>query len=228
MKHETFPDVIDVLLPVVGCSQKFPVRRVFCVGRNYAAHSLEMGHDPKREEPFFFEKSPHNLNTSGLFEYPEVSNDVHHEVELAVALRSGGRSMSVDHAEASIFGYATAIDMTLRDFQAEAKKKGRPWTFAKSFDGSAPIGPLFPARSVTSPLTGRLKLSVNKTVRQSGDLDQMIWTVPHLISKLSNFFELAGGDVLLTGTPAGVGPIKRGDTMTAQIAHMSELIVAVV
>ncbi len=215
-------------LPVLGRDASFPVHRVYCIGRNYADHAVEMGHDPDREPPFFFLKNPDNLDPSGSFPYPPESSDVHHEVELAVALGKGGVDLAVADAAACVYGYAVALDMTRRDLQAEAKRLARPWEIAKAFERSAPIGPIVPAAD-TGPLDrGGVTLAVNGAVRQSGDLDQMIWKVPEMIAHLSRFFTLVPGDVILTGTPAGVGAVVRGDVMEARIATLPPLVVTVV
>ncbi|MFT3974660.1 MAG: fumarylacetoacetate hydrolase family protein [Amaricoccus sp.] len=213
-------------LPVQG-GGRFPVRRVYCIGRNYAAHAVEMGHDPNREPPFFFQKNPDNLDPSGSFPYPGQSADVHHEVELAVALGQGGADIPLESALAHVWGYAVALDMTRRDVQDEAKRLKRPWDTSKAFEHSAPIGPLVPAAGF-DPSKGAISLAVNDEVRQSGDLDQMIWKVPEMIAYLSTWFTLAPGDVILSGTPAGVGPVVRGDRMAARIAGLPPLDVRVV
>ena len=214
-------------IPVVGGGQ-FPVRRVYCIGRNYAAHAIEMGHDPDREAPFFFQKNAENLDTSGEFPYPPKSADVHHEVELLVALKSGGRNIPVDSAMEHVWGHAVALDMTRRDLQGAAKQQGRPWEIGKAFERSAPVGPLYPV-SATGPLAdGRIELMVNGAVTQQGNLNQMIWKVPEMISYLSEYFELAAGDVILSGTPSGVGPVRRGDRMEATIEGLGSLAVTVV
>ena len=216
-----------IALPVAGNSARFPVRRVYCIGRNYAAHAREMGHDPTREAPFFFQKNAGNL-TAGDFPYPSESADVHHEVELLVALGSGGVSIAVDQALSCVWGYGIALDMTRRDRQAEAKAAGRPWEVGKAFEHSAPCGPLHAVATVGHPSAGRIALSVNGQARQSGDLAQMIWSVPEIIGTLSRYFTLAAGDVILTGTPEGVGPVVRGDVMEASIAGLGALSVRVV
>lgn len=214
-------------IPVVGGGQ-FPVRRVYCIGRNYAAHAIEMGHDPDREAPFFFQKNAENLDPSGEFPYPPKSADVHHEVELLVALKSGGRNIPVDSAMEHVWGHAVALDMTRRDLQGAAKQQGRPWEIGKAFERSAPVGPLYPV-SATGPLAdGRIELMVNGAVTQQGNLNQMIWKVPEMISYLSEYFELAAGDVILSGTPSGVGPVRRGDRMEATIEGLGSLAVTVV
>ena len=214
-------------IPVVGGGQ-FPVRRVYCIGRNYAAHAIEMGHDPDREAPFFFQKNAENLDPSSEFPYPPKSADVHHEVELLVALKSGGRNIPVDSAMEHVWGHAVALDMTRRDLQGAAKQQGRPWEIGKAFERSAPVGPLYPV-SATGPLAdGRIELMVNGAVTQQGNLNQMIWKVPEMISYLSEYFELAAGDVILSGTPSGVGPVRRGDRMEATIEGLGSLAVTVV
>ena len=217
-----------VALPVVGQSALFPVRRVYCIGRNYAAHAREMGHDPAREAPFFFQKNAGNLLAGQDFPYPAESRDVHHEVELLVALGSGGASISMDDAQACVWGYGIALDMTRRDRQAEAKAAGRPWEVGKAFEHAAPTGPLHAVASVGYLAAGRIALSVNGTQRQAGDLSQMIWSVPEIIAVLSRYFTLAAGDVILTGTPEGVSPVQRGDMMQASIAGLGSLSVRVV
>lgn len=218
---------VPVTLPVEG-GGRFPVRRVYCIGRNYAAHAREMGHDPDREPPFFFAKNPDNLDPSGAFPYPSASADVHHEVELAVALGAGGTDIAPERALDHVWGYAVALDMTRRDLQAAAKEAGRPWEVGKAFERSAPIGPLVPAARIGHPARGRIELRVNGTLRQEGDLDQMIWTVPEIIAALSRFFALAPGDVILSGTPAGVGAVARGDRLEAAVEGVGTLCVQVV
>jgi fumarylpyruvate hydrolase len=217
-----------VALPVAGATARFPVRRVYCIGRNYAAHAVEMGGDPDREPPFFFQKNPHNLDPSGEFPYPTHSSDVHHEVEMAVALISGGTNIPLDQALGHVFGYGVSIDMTRRDRQGEAKKAGRPWEIGKAFERSAPVGPIHTATEIGHPDQGRIELKVNGETRQEGDLNQMIWKVPEMISHLSEYFELAPGDVILSGTPAGVGPVVKGDRMEASIEGLGSISVAVV
>jgi fumarylpyruvate hydrolase len=206
----------------------FPVRRVYCIGRNYAAHAVEMGHDPNRESPFFFQKNPNNLDASGEFPYPPHSSDVHHEVELVVALKSGGTNISIDTALDHVWGYAVSLDMTRRDLQGEAKKAGRPWEIGKAFERSGPVGLLKPVSEVGHLPDGRIELKVNGEVRQEGDLNQMIWKVPEMISFLSEYFELQAGDIIMSGTPSGVGPVQRGDVMEATIDGLGSLTVKTV
>ncbi|MBA4352538.1 MAG: 5-carboxymethyl-2-hydroxymuconate isomerase [Rhodobacter sp.] len=214
-------------IPVSG-GGAFPVRRVYCIGRNYAAHAVEMGHDPDREPPFFFQKNPNNLDASGNFPYPPHSSDVHHEVELLVALKSGGTNIPLDQALSHVFGYGVCLDMTRRDLQGEAKKMGRPWEIGKAFELSGPVGPVLPVAEVGHPDQGRVALSVNGALRQEGDLNQMIWKVPEMISYLSEYFELQAGDVIMAGTPSGVGAVVRGDVMEAVIEGVGTLKVKVV
>ena len=214
------------MIPVEG-GGVFPVRRVYCIGRNYAAHAIEMGHDPDREPPFFFQKNPDSLDASGEMPYPVGTSDLHHEIEMMVALKSGGRDIALEDALSHVWGYGVALDMTRRDLQGEAKKLGRPWEIGKSFEHSAPISPLLPVTQVGHPSTGEITLHVNGALRQEGDLAQMIWKTPEIIRYLSQYFELAAGDVILTGTPAGVGPVARGDVMEGKVAGLGTLRVRV-
>lgn len=214
-------------IPVSG-GGAFPVRRVYCIGRNYAAHAVEMGHDPDREAPFFFQKNPDNLDPSGEFPYPPHSNDVHHEVELIVALKSGGTNIPLDKALDHVWGYAVCLDMTRRDLQGEAKKAGRPWEIGKAFERSGPVGPLVPVSRTGHLSQGRVELKVNGAVKQEGDLNQMIWKVPEMISYLSEYFELKAGDIIMSGTPSGVGAVVKGDVMEATIEGIGSLTVKVV
>ncbi|PTE21151.1 5-carboxymethyl-2-hydroxymuconate isomerase [Cereibacter changlensis JA139] len=228
MTTYVFPPSDIPSLPIEGSGQRFPVRRVYCIGRNYAAHAIEMGGDPTREQPFFFQKNPDNLDASGEFPYPDHCNDLHHEIEMVVALHSGGRNIPVDRALEHVWGYGVGLDMTRRDLQDVAKKAGRPWEIAKAFERSAPVGPLQPVTEVGHPDAGRIELTVNGEVRQTGDLNQLIWKVPEMISYLSDYFELAAGDVIMTGTPSGVGPVQRGDVMEASVQGLGSLTVTVV
>lgn len=215
-----------VAIPVAG-GGAFPVRRVYCIGRNYAAHAVEMGHDPDREPPFFFQKNPDDLNTTGEFPYPPRSNDVHHEAEVAVFLKSGGTDIALKDALDHVYGYALSLDMTRRDLQGVAKKMGRPWEIGKAFAASAPVGPIHKVEEVGHLSEGKLVLKVNGEVKQEGDLNQMIWKVPEMISYLSEYYTLAPGDVILSGTPAGVGPVSKGDEMTISVEGLGEMTVKV-
>jgi fumarylpyruvate hydrolase len=218
-----------VLLPVASTERAFPVRRVYCVGRNYAAHAIEMGHDPDREAPFFFQKNPDNLLLQGTdFPYPPLSLDVHHEVELVVALQKGGNDIATGDALDCVYGYAVGIDFTRRDLQAAAKAAGKPWTAAKAFEHSAPVSEIVPAEIIGHPANGNIWLTVNGERKQQGDLNQMIWKVPEIIAELSTFFTLAAGDVIMTGTPSGVGSVSRGDVISCGIDGVATLTVTVI
>jgi fumarylpyruvate hydrolase len=217
-----------VSLPVLGSTATFPVRRVYCIGRNYAAHAIEMGHDPDREPPFFFQKNPDNLDTSGEFPYPPKTSDVHFEIEMAVMLKTGGNNIAIEDALSHVYGYALSLDMTRRDLQGAQKKMGRPWEIGKAFERSAPVGPIHTVESVGHLDQGLVQLKVNGDVKQQGDLNQMIWKVPEMISYLSDYFELAAGDVILSGTPAGVGPIVKGDVMEISVEGLGSMDIPVV
>jgi fumarylpyruvate hydrolase len=216
-------------LRVVGSDDEFPVRRIYCIGRNYAEHAIEMGHDPTKEPPFFFQKNPDNLLPEGQdFPYPSKTEDVHFEIELVVALKSGGTNIPVEKAMDHVFGYAVGLDMTRRDLQGEAKKLGRPWEIGKAFEHSAPCGPIVPAEKTGHLTKGSVTLEVNGLPKQKGDLNQMIWKIPEMISYLSDYFRLAPGDLIMSGTPAGVGAVKRGDTLLGKVEGVGELKVKVV
>lgn len=212
-----------------GQSTRFPVRRILCVGRNYAAHAREMGSDPTREPPFFFSK-PADAVVSGdtNVPYPSLTANLHHEVELVVALASGGRDLEANAALDSVFGYAVGIDLTRRDLQEAAKNAGRPWDFAKGFDHSAPCSAIVPVAESGHPSSGEIWLSVNDARKQTGDLGEMIWSVAEVIAAASRAVELAPGDLIFTGTPAGVGPLVRGDRVTCGVAGVAELRVGIV
>lgn len=213
-----------VSVPIRGSDERFPVRRVYCVGRNYAAHAIEMGSDPNREVPFFFQKNHDDLVTGNAdFPYPAKSNDVHHEIEMVVALHKGGSNIPLESALEHVWGYGVALDMTRRDLQGECKKAGRPWEIGKAFDHSAPISELLPVSEASNPTDGAIWLKVNGKIRQQGDLNQMIWKVPEIISYLSDLFTLAPGDLILSGTPSGVGPVKRGDKLDGHIDGIGDL-----
>lgn len=222
-----FPPQAAGMVAVYGSGDFFPVHRIYCVGRNYDAHAREMG-ATDREDPFFFSKPGDAvLNIAdgqvGTMPYPSATQDLHHEIELVVALGSGGTDLNPTQAAACIWGHAIGLDMTRRDLQAAAKKAGRPWESSKAFDHSAPIGPLHPVTQ-TGPLTrGRIALSVNGEVRQQGDLADMIWSVPEAIAHLSTLFELKAGDLIFTGTPAGIGAVQPGDLMQGSIAGLGML-----
>ncbi|WP_119165836.1 fumarylacetoacetate hydrolase family protein [Algihabitans albus] len=213
-----------VSLPVRGLAERFPVHRIFCVGRNYADHAREMGHDPDREPPFFFTKPPEAVVPPGAaLPYPSATRDLHHEVELVVALAGGGRNLTTDSALDLVYGYAVGVDLTRRDLQAEAKKLGRPWDSAKAFAGSAPCSEIVPVERIGHPTKGRIALSVGGQLRQDGDLAQMIWKTPEILTELSKLWTLAPGDLIFTGTPAGVGPLQVGAQIACEIESVGRL-----
>lgn len=211
-------------LPVVGDSKRFPVNRIYCVGRNYADHAREMGHDPDREPPFFFMKPATAIVTEGHdMAYPALSNDVHHELEMVVAIGKGGSNISVDQALDHVWGYGLGLDMTRRDLQGEAKKMGRPWDTGKAFDQSAPCSALVPVSQCGHLSKGRIYLTVNGQVKQDGDLAMMIWNVPETIAYLSTLFTLMPGDLIFSGTPAGVAAVQRGDVLEGHVEGLPVL-----
>ena len=213
-------------LPVAGSDEVFPVGRIFCIGRNYAEHAAEMGHDPDREPPFFFAKPASALVQDGSeLDFPVATEDLHHEIELVVALGSGGRDVPEDRALDLVFGYAVGLDMTRRDLQADAKRAGRPWDMAKGFDESAPTSALRTVADVGHPAEGEIRLEIDGETRQVGDLAQQIWAVPEALAYLSTLVELRPGDLLMTGTPAGVGPVHRGERLVGSIAGLGGLTV---
>jgi fumarylpyruvate hydrolase len=221
--------VIDIAVPslsVEGSDARFPVGRIYCVGRNYADHAREMGHDPDREPPFFFMKAANSVVESGAtIAYPVGTKDVHHEIEMVVAISKGGKNIPVEKALEHVWGYAVGLDMTRRDIQGEAKKMGRPWEMGKSFDESAPISALRPASKIGHPAKGAIWLKVNGQTKQQGDLAMQIWSVPEQINYLSNLITLQPGDLIFSGTPAGVGPVKAGDKLEGHVDGVGELVV---
>jgi fumarylpyruvate hydrolase len=209
---------------VTGSSQRFPIRRVFCVGRNYAAHAREMGNDPSREPPFLFTKPADAVvSASGQVPYPPMTSDLHHEVEMVVAIGTGGRNIGVDKALDTVWGYGVGLDLTRRDLQAEAKKLGRPWDWAKGFDASAVCSDITPVKVTGHPATNAIWLKINGEMRQQGTLDEMIWPVADVIASISQSVTLAPGDLIFTGTPAGVGPLQPGDRITAGVDGIIEI-----
>lgn len=218
-----FPPAPHVAIPVVGSDALFPVRRVYCVGRNYAEHAAEMGAD-RREPPFFFSKPADALVPGGGdVPYPPATANLQHEVELVVALQRGGADIAVADALDCVFGYAVGIDLTRRDLQTRAKEKGHPWDMGKGFDHSAPLSALRPAAQIGHPVTGGIGLRVNGQTRQRGDLAQMTWPVAEVIAHLSRMVELAPGDLIFTGTPAGVSTVVRGDLIECAVDAVGEL-----
>ncbi|RKF50623.1 fumarylacetoacetate hydrolase family protein [Paraburkholderia fungorum] len=228
-----FESAPAVTVPVAGSDDAFPVRRIYCVGRNYAAHAREMGFDPDREPPFFFCKPTDAIvyvapGTTGEFPYPSETDNCHYEMELVAAIGKGGKNIAVSSALDHVFGYALGLDMTRRDLQMEMRKMGRPWDIGKAFDHSAPIGPLHRAEQTGHLKDGAIWLNVNGTSKQRADVSQLIWSVAETIAYLSRFFELVPGDLIYTGTPEGVGAVLKGDTMHGGIDGLGELKVKVV
>jgi fumarylpyruvate hydrolase len=229
-----FPPHPSATLPIAGSEQRFPVRRIFCVGRNYADHAREMGAVDQaegREPPFFFTK-PADAVVSGEGEisvaYPPLTRNLHHEVEMVVALGAGGANVAVDAANGLIFGYTVGLDLTRRDMQAKAKEKAHPWDMSKGFDQSAVAGPICPVAVSGHPATGRIWLRVNGQARQEGDLSAMMWKVAEIIANLSTMVRLEAGDLIYTGTPAGVGPLVRGDVLEGGVDGVGTLCARIV
>ena len=215
-------------IPVEGETRRFAVNRIFCVGRNYADHAREMGHDPDREPPFFFMKPATAIVTDGHdMAYPSLSKDVHHEIEMVVAIGKGGSNISSEQALNHVWGYGVGLDMTRRDLQGEAKKMGRPWDTGKAFDQSAPCSALMPVSQCGHPSNGAVRLFVNDELRQEGDLNQLIWNVPDTIAYLSTLFALEAGDLIFSGTPAGVAAVKKGDVLKGHVDGLPDLIVRI-
>ena len=227
-----FQPEAQVTVPIAGSDALFPVRRIYCVGRNYAAHAREMGFDPDREPPFFFCKPDNAIVVASpgqtvSINYPSQSSDFQHEIELVVAIGKCGRDIPVDAAREHVFGYAVGLDMTRRDLQLRARDKGRPWELGKAFDESAPIAPLHPAARIGHPTQGAVWVKVDGVDRQRSDIAKLIWSVPEVVANLSAFFELRPGDLIYTGTPEGVGKVERGQTMTGGIDGLGEISVTV-
>ena len=220
-----FPAPEQPSVAIKGLEQRFPVRRIFCVGRNYAAHAREMGKDPDREPPFFFSKPADAIVANhATIPYPSRTGNLHHEIELVVAIGKGGSNIPVDAALDHVYGYAVGNDFTRRDLQFEARDKGRPWDTAKAFDRSAAITAITPVAVVGHPSKGRIWLKVNDTLRQEGDVADLIWSVPEIIAELSTLFELAAGDLIYTGTPAGVSAIAAGDRVEGGVEGLDTLV----
>ena len=222
----------QVSLPVVGRGERFPVRRVYCVGRNYVEHAKEMGHSG-REAPFFFMKPADALlvvpaGATGEMAYPAMTSELHHEIELVVAIGKGGRNIAAADAGAHIWGYAVGLDMTRRDLQGEAKKLGRPWDTGKAFEQSAPIAPLHPVSQTGLLEKGNIRLNVNGAPRQNSDIGKLIWNVAETIEHLSRYFDLQPGDLIFTGTPEGVAAVQKGDLLEGAVEGLTDLRVKVV
>jgi fumarylpyruvate hydrolase len=213
-------------LPIAESRQEFPVGRIYCVGRNYAEHAREMGHDPEREPPFFFMKPADAIVPNGAaIPFPQATKDLHHEIEMVVAIGKDGANIPVEKALEHVFGYGVGLDMTRRDIQGEAKKMGRPWEMGKAFDNSAPCTALKTVAMVGHPAKGAIWLKVNGKVTQKGDLSELIWNVPETISYLSRLITLRAGDLIMSGTPAGVGPVKAGDKLEGHVDGVGDLTV---
>ncbi|MCF3972159.1 fumarylacetoacetate hydrolase family protein [Paracoccus salsus] len=228
MSGYVLPPPAQPSVPVAGNQARFAVRRIFCVGRNYAEHAREMGHDPDREPPFFFSKPTDALLTDGAeLAYPPLTADLHFEAEMVIAIGQGGTGIAPGEALSHVWGCAAGVDFTRRDLQAEAKRLGRPWDMAKGFDGSAACGALNPVAQTGVPTRGAIRLEVDGDLRQQGDLAQMIWSVPEVIAHLSRLVALAPGDLIYTGTPSGVGAVARGETIRVEIEGLSALAVRV-
>ncbi len=230
---KTLFTVPQVAIPVVGSGALFPVRRIYCIGRNYAAHAREMGSDPTREPPFFFQKPTDAIqfvapNSTTDHPYPTLTKNYHYEVELVAALHSGGRSIPMDKALACVYGYALGLDMTRRDLQRGMGDQKKPWEIGKSFDRSAPIGPLHPASQIGHIKEGSIWLKVNGDIKQTANLNQMIWNVAEQISQLSEAFELMPGDIIYSGTPENVGPVIKGDVIECHIDKLPNLSLKIV
>lgn len=223
MSDYVIPPVAAASSAVAGDTRRFPIRRVFCVGRNYSEHAREMGHDPDREPPFFFTKPADAVvPAEGTVPYPPLTSDLHHEIELVVAIGKDGVDITPEDALSHVWGYAVGLDLTRRDLQAQAKKMGRPWDWAKGFDASAPMTPLVPAAQIGHPSSGAIRLKVNGVERQTGDLADLIWSIPEVISYISQSVALKAGDLIFTGTPAGVAAIERGDVLSGSVDGVSE------
>jgi len=217
------PPPPQAALAVVGSDKLFPVRRIWCVGRNYLEHIKEMGQD-EREPPFFFSKPADAIVGDGAtVPYPSLTKDLHHEVELVVALKGGGRYLKAANANDLIWGYGVGIDLTRRDLQIASRDIKRPWEIGKAFDASAPCGPLRPASEIGHPSKARITLKCNGKIRQDGDLAQMIWNVPEVIEKLSEMVALAPGDIIMTGTPSGVAATVAGDKLECEVEGVGKL-----
>ena len=217
-------DLDQPTVPVAGTGDRFPVRRIYCIGRNYEKHVAEMGYDVKRSKPFYFGKPADAVVMTGAtIDYPPRTEDLHHEIELVVAIGKAGSNIPAEQALDHVFGYAVGIDLTRRDLQKAAKEKGRPWETAKGFDQSAPISAIHRASEVGHPAEGRIWLAVNGQIRQDAGLNELIWNVAESVAELSTLFELAPGDLLYTGTPAGVGPLEPGDEVTGGIEGIDEI-----
>ncbi|MEI2734511.1 MAG: fumarylacetoacetate hydrolase family protein [Rhodoblastus sp.] len=226
-------DVPAVTIPIVGSPNVFPVRRIYCIGRNYAAHAIERGSDPNREPPFFFQKPTDAIQNVAIGQvadhpYPSLTRNYHHEVELVAALKSGGTNIPADKALDHVYGYALGLDMTRRDLQNGMAAEKKPWEIGKSFDHAAVLGPIHPAEKTGHFTKGAISLAVNGTVRQNSDLAKMIWSVAEQIAKLSEAFELKAGDIIYSGTPENVGPVVKGDVLLCKLEGLPDMSIRIV
>jgi fumarylpyruvate hydrolase len=218
------PSAAQPTVEVMGTDARFPVHRIYCVGRNYAAHAREMGMDPERDPPFFFSKPADAVVANGTpVSYPSRTANLHHEIELVVAIHGGGRDIPLERALEHVYGYAVGNDLTRRDLQFSAREQGRPWDVAKGFDGSAPVSAIRRAADIGHVERGAIWLEVNGETRQRANLSEMIWNVPEIVAELSTYFELRPGDLVFTGTPEGVGPVQRGDSLVGGIDGLETL-----
>ena len=223
------PPVPQPSVEVSGTDERFPVHRIYCVGRNYAAHAREMGMDPDRDPPFFFAKPADAVVANGTsVPYPSLTANLHHEIELVVAIGAAGRDIEVADALAHVYGYAVGLDLTRRDLQFAAREQGRPWDVSKGFDQSAPVSAIRPAAEMGHPAQGAIWLDVNGETRQRANLSEMIWSVPEIVAELSTFFELRPGDLIFTGTPEGVGAVQPGDSLVGGIDGLETLRITIV
>jgi len=214
---------------IAGSDERFPVHRIYCVGRNYAKHAREMGMDPDREPPFFFSKPADAVVANGTpVPYPPRTSNLHHEIELVVAIGTGGRDIPLDRALHHVYGYGVGLDLTRRDLQFAARDQGRPWDVAKGFDHSAPVSAIRPAADMGHPQQGAIWLEVNGETRQRANLSEMIWSVAEIVAELSTYYELRPGDLIFTGTPEGVGPVRRGDSLVGGIDGLETLRITIV
>jgi fumarylpyruvate hydrolase len=225
--------VSPTFIPIAGSSELFPVRRIYCIGRNYAAHAIERGSDPTREPPFFFQKPTDAIQNVAIgavadHPYPSLTKNYHHEVELVAALKSGGSNIPVEQALDHVYGYALGLDMTRRDLQNGMAAEKKPWEIGKSFDHAAVLGPIHPASKTGHFTKGAISLAVNGTVRQNSDLDKMIWSVAEQIAKLSEAFELKAGDIIYSGTPENVGPVVKGDVLLCKLEGLPDMSIRIV
>ncbi|MFT4195473.1 fumarylacetoacetate hydrolase family protein [Ottowia sp.] len=224
MTDYVFPPAPQAAVAVRGASHLYAVSRIFCVGRNYAAHAREMGFDPDREPPFYFNKTPIDLIATGAtIPYPLGTQNYHYEMELVIALGKPAFRVAPEQAEDCVWGYACGLDMTRRDLQIKSREMGRPWDFGKDFEQSAVISPLVPASEIGHPKSGNIQLSVNGELKQNADLKDLIWSVPEIVANLSQYYHLQPGDLIYTGTPEGVGPVKPGEKITGRIDGVGEI-----